>query len=258
MKYIGIILNLPMFFILIFLGISMKKSDIDINPVFGYRTKASRSSKEAWNFANKQFGSYLLILSIITLIFSLFLTFFLNTNYSTLIALLPIILLLLLLFIAIFKTERDLRKNFNIENNSTKKFSKFNIIATSIIFVGVGAILIFSLSTIPTKPYKLSLSNTAIKIEGWGSADISLASIKELKLLKTSPNVEWNSGGGNLDNKIFGTEHLENYGDTKCFVENTNTSSLFIKTSDTQYLIGFYNDTKTLDLFKSLENKLKL
>lgn len=263
MKYMGLLMNIPMIFIFICLGFAMKKSNIDINPVFGYRTKASKSSKEAWDFANKHFGNYLIFFSIITFIFSLILTFFMPAKYSSLTTLLPICLLIILLFFSILKTENSLRKKFTIIIDSTNKIdskknsSKSTIIATIVILVGVLAIVLFSFFTIPTKPYDLTLTNTSIDINGWGSANISLNSIESLTFLNTIPNVEWNSGGGNMNNKIFGTEHLENYGDTKCFVENTNNSSIFIKTSTSQYLIGLNNNSKTTTLFHQLKNKVK-
>lgn len=254
MKYFGLIINIPTFFIFIFSGIAMLKSDIDINPVFGYRTKASRSSKEAWDFANKNFGKFLVLVSIFSFVLSLILTFFIKSTYPVLTSLIPIFLLMLLLILGILKTESDLHKKFNLE----KKSSKTLTVTTLIVLVSILIVFTIACTSIPHKPYNLSVNQNILSIDGWGSANIDLNSVSKIKLLTSAPNVEWNSGGGALNNKIFGVEHLNIYGNTHCFVENSNKHVIFIKTPEGQYLIGLDDDNKTVNLFKFLEDKLKL
>lgn len=137
-------------------------------------------------------------------------------------------------------------------SNSKSKTTKTTLIFVVIILI---VVLIIGFITIPRKPYKLSLSNNSISINGWGSTTINLDSITEIKLLNNSPNVIFNSGGGSLDNKIFGNEHLATYGNTHCYVENANDKAIYLKTSKEQYLIALDNSNSTSKLYNEIIQK---
>ena len=246
MKYLGIILNLPMFFLFVMLGIAMRKGDFDENSAFGYRSKDARVSKEAAQYANKKFGLYLIIISIISLVISILGSFFYNSSYSSLVNLLTTFIPVILLIVGIINMEYSLNSKFGLGENKSKLSRKFSL------KVIIAIVVIMSMKN-TNKPFKVEVNNTNIIIDGWGSAKINLSDIKEVKLLEKAPEVEWNYGWGNIGNKIFGDEHLNELGSTNCFVENDNEDVIYIKTGNEKYLIGFNNDNKTISLF----NKIK-
>lgn len=136
--------------------------------------------------------------------------------------------------------------------NTKSKTSKATIIS---IIVIAAVVILIAIFTIPTKPYKLSVSSNAISINGWGSTTIDLNSISTIDLLNTSPDVNFNDGGGSLDNKIFGDENLATYGDTHCYVINSNDKAIYLKTSTGQYLIGLNNSNATSKLYNEILQK---
>ncbi|WP_436513831.1 PH domain-containing protein [Clostridium thermobutyricum] len=254
MKYLGIILNLPMFFLFVMLGIAMRKGDFDENSAFGYRSKAARVSKEAAQYANKKFGLYLIIISIISLVISILGSFFYNSSYSSLVNLVTTFIPVILLILGIINMEYSLSVKFGLEENKSKLSRKISLkVIIAIVIVIIAGVVVIMPMTNTSKPFKVDVNNTNIIIDGWGSAKINLNDIKEIKLLKKAPEVEWNDGGGNIGNKIFGDEHLNELGSTNCFVENDNEDVIYIKTGNEKYLIGFNNDNKTISLF----NKIK-
>lgn len=254
MKYLGIILNLPMFFLFVMLGIAMRKGDFDENSAFGYRSKAARVSKEAAQYANKKFGLYLIIISIISLVISILGSFFYNSSYSSLVNLLTTFIPVILLIIGIINMEYSLNSKFGLEENKSKLSRKFSLkVIIAIVILIIAVVVVIMSMTNTSKPFKVEVNNTNIIIDGWGSAKINLSDIKEVKLLEKAPEVEWNDGGGNIGNKIFGDEHLNELGSTNCFVENDNEDVIYIKTGNEKYLIGFNDDNKTISLF----NKIK-
>ncbi len=232
MKYLGI----PMFFLFVMLGIAMRKGDFDENSAFGYRSKTARVSKEAAQYANKKFGLYLIIISIISLVISILGSFFYNSSYSLLVNLLTTLIPVILLIIGIINMEYSLNSKFGLEENKSKLSRKFSLkVIIAIVIIAVVVVIMSMKNT--SKPFKVEVNNTNIIIDGWGSAKINLNDIKEVKLLEKAPEVEWNDGGGNIGNKIFGDEHLNELGSTNCFVENDNEDVIYIKTGNEKYLI---------------------
>lgn len=114
MKYLGIILNLPTFFLFVMIGIAMRKGDFDENSAFGYRSKAARVSKEAAQYANKKFGLYLIIISIISLVISILGSFFNNSSYSSLVNLVTTFIPVILLIVGIINMEYSLNSKFGL------------------------------------------------------------------------------------------------------------------------------------------------
>lgn len=135
---------------------------------------------------------------------------------------------------------------------SLNKKTKSNTILV-VVLVLVGIIAVGSaLLTIPTKAYKLTFANDTISIDGWGSTNINLDTISHITLLNTSPNVISNDNGGAMDNKIFGHENLENYGDTSCYVENSSSKAIYLDTTNGKYLIALENSNDTTNLYTEI------
>lgn len=70
-----LVMNLLLPLTMVLVGIYFKKASLpEINPLFGYRTKRSMASLEAWQFSNHLMGSYWikygLVLSLFSIIFS--------------------------------------------------------------------------------------------------------------------------------------------------------------------------------------------
>lgn len=256
MKYLGIILNLPTFFIFIMLGFAMKKGEFDETSSFcGYRSKAARSSKEAAEYANKTFGVYLIVISIVSLIVSILLCLFISGTYSTLVTVLSPLIIVILLFLGIIKVEYDLKHIFNLEDKKTDSRKIISMFVVVIVVIIMVVVMTYSSLSNTEKPFKIDVNSKNIIIDGWGSAKINLNDVKEVKLLKEAPNVEWNNGGGSIGNKIFGNEHLSNLGSTHCFVENSNEDVIYINTSNTKYLIGFNDSDKTVSVFNTIKKE---
>lgn len=60
MFWFMLLMNLLIPLVMILMGIYFKKAKLsEINPLFGYRTRRSMASLEAWQFSNRLMGSYL-------------------------------------------------------------------------------------------------------------------------------------------------------------------------------------------------------
>lgn len=59
MFWFMLLMNLLIPLVMILMGIYFKKAKLsEINPLFGYRTRRSMASLEAWQFSNRLMGSY--------------------------------------------------------------------------------------------------------------------------------------------------------------------------------------------------------
>jgi len=59
MFWFMLLMNLLIPLTMVFVGIYFKKAALpEINPLFGYRTRRSMASLEAWQFSNRLMGSY--------------------------------------------------------------------------------------------------------------------------------------------------------------------------------------------------------
>ena len=143
MKYLGI----PMFFLFVMLGIAMRKGDFDENSAFGYRSKAARVSKEAAQYANKKFGLYLIIISIISLVISILGSFFYNSSYSLLVNLFTTLIPVILLIIGIINMEYLLNSKFGLEENKSKLSRKFSLKVIIAIVIVIIAVVVVIMST---------------------------------------------------------------------------------------------------------------
>ncbi|WP_297632288.1 hypothetical protein [uncultured Clostridium sp.] len=133
----------------------------------------------------------------------------------------------------------------------SKKSNSNTILVVILIIVGIIAVG-SALLTIPTKSYKLTFTNNTISINGWESININLDTVSHATLLNTSPNVISNDNGGSMDNKIFGHENLETYGDTACYVENSSGKSIYLDTTNGKYLIALENSNDTTTLYNEI------
>ncbi|WP_262123337.1 SdpI family protein [Anaerococcus sp. Marseille-Q5996] len=91
----------------------LKLSKREVSDCSGFRTKISKSSKEAWKFANNYAAKYLLMLGIICFIITLII--YVNGKIGDLkefdIFFIVIVELILYIFVTI-KTQKSLEKNF--------------------------------------------------------------------------------------------------------------------------------------------------
>jgi uncharacterized membrane protein len=94
--------------------IQLKFPPKDINSLYGYRTKSSMKSKEAWNFAQKYsakisiwIGTIMILLGIVSFLFPI-----ISNDFQVLISLLIIFISVGLL---IFSTEKKLKQKFQIK-----------------------------------------------------------------------------------------------------------------------------------------------
>ncbi|MDZ5252713.1 PH domain-containing protein [Clostridium sp. LIBA-8841] len=137
-----------------------------------------------------------------------------------------------------------------------KKFFAIIILMIFIVVMGIAAGLYFYFSNMIKNPFIINLSKNEIRISGWGDAKINLNDIKSMKVVDGPLNIQWNKGGGNFGDKIFGEESLENFGVSKCFVENLNNESIYIKTKSDNYMINLGSNEETLkEYYKILELK---
>lgn len=106
-------------------------------------------------------------------------------------------------------------------------------------------------------PFNITISQSSIIIEGWGDAKINLSDIEGVDLVDGNLKVVSNDGGGTIGNKIFGDENIENYGDVKCFIENSTQKSIFIKTNNHNYIINFNSVEETFEKFNKIKSILR-
>lgn len=136
-------------------------------------------------------------------------------------------------------------------DTSDKKSKSTTILVIVLVLVGIIA-AITALCSIPTKPYTLTFANNIISIDGWGSTSINLNTLSSITLLNTSPNIISNDNGGFVNNKIFGNENLENYGDAHCYVENASAKAIYLSTTKGKYLIALENSKDTTNLYDEI------
>lgn len=82
-----------------------------MNALFGYRTKTSMSSQDAWNYAQKEMGKIWLIVGVITLIISYYLLNILSISQDIIVITL-ISLQMITLYGSYIFVERNLKKRF--------------------------------------------------------------------------------------------------------------------------------------------------
>lgn len=87
----------------------------DINEHYGFRTKRSMKSKEAWRFANTQLGKIWVILGIISIIFIGIIKSTLNLT-DDLISMIGLFGTLFSIFISLGIVEKELKLNFDKKN----------------------------------------------------------------------------------------------------------------------------------------------
>lgn len=141
--------------------------------------------------------------------------------------------------------------------SNMKSSNKYLLITTSILFVIVVILccyLGFYFSNMIKTPFNLTVNQKEISINGWGNATIPLNSIESIQLTTSPLNASFNDGGGEMGNKIFGDEHLSNYGSTKCFIENLNEKAIYLKTTNKAYVINFNSEENTIALYNKLKD----
>lgn len=94
----------------------MRNSSVEINGFFGYRTRRSMASEEAWAFAQKHWGRQAFWLGLLSLVLSTIAMLFCMDwdtdgvgNYGLVVIIVQLVVLLVL---PIFSTERELKKRF--------------------------------------------------------------------------------------------------------------------------------------------------
>ena len=94
----------------------MKNPPKSINSLYGYRTKRSMRSQDAWNFAHRYFGKLWLVCGLVSIPLSLLPILFVVGKSELVInktGLIVIGLQVLLLLATIISTERVLKDNFD-------------------------------------------------------------------------------------------------------------------------------------------------
>ena len=94
----------------------MKNPPKSINSLYGYRTKRSMRSQDAWNFAHRYFGKLWLVCGLVSIPLSLLPILFVVGKSELVInkaGLIVIGLQVLLLLATIISTERALKDNFD-------------------------------------------------------------------------------------------------------------------------------------------------
>lgn len=112
MFWFMLLMNLLIPLTMVFAGIYFKKAALpEINPLFGYRTRRSMVSLEAWQFSNRLMGSYWfkygLALSMISIIFSFLLKD--QIEYGSLFIML---VQMCVMFYTIYLVEKALKQKF--------------------------------------------------------------------------------------------------------------------------------------------------
>ena len=96
--------------------IMMKNPPKEINDTVGYRTKRSKSSQEAWDFANVYSGRNTMIYGLVSLVISgvVYYCLVFVLNFNSLIAMIIVIALQLigLMIVMIVPTENKLKEKF--------------------------------------------------------------------------------------------------------------------------------------------------
>lgn len=148
-------------------------------------------------------------------------------------------------------------KKMNKSRFHSKKITTF--LAIIVIILGSISLYIINIESnkYPSrKPFNFEIESNSIKITGWGNADINFPDIKSISLINAPLSVNFNLGGGNINNIIFGKEYIENFGSSICFVEDLNKPSIYIKTISKNYFINFSSPEKTINYFNILKEKL--
>lgn len=94
----------------------MKNPPKKINSVYGYRTKRSVRSQEAWDFAHQYFGKLWLVYGLVSILPSLIPICIVLGNSEQVISMVGLIVLgvqMLLMLATIFATEKALKNNFD-------------------------------------------------------------------------------------------------------------------------------------------------
>ena len=94
----------------------MKNPPKKINSVYGYRTKRSVRSQEAWDFAHRYFGKLWLVYGLLSILPSLVPICVVLGKSEQVISMVGLIVLgvqVLLMLATIFATERALKNNFD-------------------------------------------------------------------------------------------------------------------------------------------------
>lgn len=94
----------------IIFGILLYKKTPDINYLYGYRTKRSMGSDEAWDYANKITGKIWLILGILeTIVFLPLVLIFKSETMYLILVFIPLVFVVIFLIIV----ERQLKNKFS-------------------------------------------------------------------------------------------------------------------------------------------------
>ncbi|MFR5264811.1 PH domain-containing protein [Clostridium sp.] len=141
------------------------------------------------------------------------------------------------------------------------ELKKNPIVITILILLCITMILVVYLGVYFSKmtktPFNIAISQSSIIIEGWGDAKINLSDIEGVDLVDGNLKIVSNDGGGTIGNKIFGDENIENYGNVKCFIENSTQKSIFIKTNNHNYIINFNSVEETFEKFNKIKSILR-
>lgn len=128
-----------------------------------------------------------------------------------------------------------------------------SVLVLVMIFVFAGTLFFKNMTK---KMFVMELSSNSIIIKGWGNAKINFSDIENIELLQNPLTVLKNSGGGEINGKIFGNETLSNYGLTKCFVANKNNNTIYIKTKLGNYAINLSLNNETKQMYNNLKLRI--
>lgn len=129
-----------------------------------------------------------------------------------------------------------------------KKKAKIPLIISSVVFIGVGIMMYFSL-----QPTAITISEDTLQIAGMYGDDIPLQHIEAVHVLDTLPPIAARTNGSAIGDHLKGHFKLENGDKVKLFIDKGVPPFIEVRTADETFIFNLQTAADTQQLSTQLQ-----